>query len=319
MDLKVDKQAQNVELKVDETTTSDKFIDAKTQESVPMVTIQALCEAHGYGYVMQMASTLWKMKDPIGALTVGPCAGLAKVNTQSVPTPTTMRDWVAKEVAHQMVKDENRARESRMVNQLRYDKHGLSGILENDASANAEPVTPSVKDSTQQIAEERTKPEFAKRKDESWSEWNMRKTIATQKKRIAELEAKNAYLAERWGDARKDREALEAENARLKSAMNRADEMLTPYQHESSGKLSFYKDVPTTTSNHSTAGIIQNFFSTWKSKAETLEARVKELETENAALKNSMIRADQMTTPYECVYCFNASLVIKEALEGGKG
>ena len=37
--------------------------------------ILAACAAIGYGRVMQMASQAWCRRDPLGALTVGPCVG----------------------------------------------------------------------------------------------------------------------------------------------------------------------------------------------------------------------------------------------------
>lgn len=37
------------------------------------VEIERLCERLGYGAVMDAAARLWVRKDPIGALTVGPC------------------------------------------------------------------------------------------------------------------------------------------------------------------------------------------------------------------------------------------------------
>lgn len=37
------------------------------------VEIECLCERLGYGAVMDAAARLWVRKDPIGALTVGPC------------------------------------------------------------------------------------------------------------------------------------------------------------------------------------------------------------------------------------------------------
>jgi hypothetical protein len=40
--------------------------------------VEALCEKFGYGYVMQIAADLWREKDPVGALTIGPCAGLIR-------------------------------------------------------------------------------------------------------------------------------------------------------------------------------------------------------------------------------------------------
>lgn len=45
--------------------------DAKTQAAV-----EELCKIIGYGRVMQIAAELWKKIDPVGALTLGPCAGL---------------------------------------------------------------------------------------------------------------------------------------------------------------------------------------------------------------------------------------------------
>ncbi len=35
-----------------------------------------LCQAYGYGAVMQAAAELWAKKDPVGALTIGPCRGM---------------------------------------------------------------------------------------------------------------------------------------------------------------------------------------------------------------------------------------------------
>jgi hypothetical protein len=37
----------------------------------------ALCEREGFGRVMQIAADEWKRRDPVGALTIGPCVGLA--------------------------------------------------------------------------------------------------------------------------------------------------------------------------------------------------------------------------------------------------
>lgn len=34
-----------------------------------------LCEKIGFGRVMQIASEEWKRRDPVGALTIGPCFG----------------------------------------------------------------------------------------------------------------------------------------------------------------------------------------------------------------------------------------------------
>jgi len=38
--------------------------------------VQQLCEAIGYGAVMDAAARLWYLKDPIGAFVVGPCASM---------------------------------------------------------------------------------------------------------------------------------------------------------------------------------------------------------------------------------------------------
>lgn len=46
--------------------------------------VERLCETHGYGRVMQIASDLWRKKDPIGALTVGPCAVFIKSGTVTI-------------------------------------------------------------------------------------------------------------------------------------------------------------------------------------------------------------------------------------------
>lgn len=40
--------------------------------------VEQLCERIGYGAVMDAAARLWFKKDPIGALTVGPCAGTVR-------------------------------------------------------------------------------------------------------------------------------------------------------------------------------------------------------------------------------------------------
>lgn len=37
-----------------------------------------LCLEHGFGAVMQSASRQWQMRDPIGALSLGPCFGSIK-------------------------------------------------------------------------------------------------------------------------------------------------------------------------------------------------------------------------------------------------
>jgi len=38
--------------------------------------VLALCEEHGYGRVMQVASELWRRKDPSGAIALGDCYGV---------------------------------------------------------------------------------------------------------------------------------------------------------------------------------------------------------------------------------------------------
>lgn len=40
--------------------------------------VRALCEKYGYGAVMSSASTLWRQKDPVGAITTGHCVGTLK-------------------------------------------------------------------------------------------------------------------------------------------------------------------------------------------------------------------------------------------------
>lgn len=47
---------------------------ARAEEQHRLAVLRA-CEAIGYGRVMQIASDAWRAKDPIGALTIGPCAG----------------------------------------------------------------------------------------------------------------------------------------------------------------------------------------------------------------------------------------------------
>jgi hypothetical protein len=46
------------------------------ETSNDIATILAMCERFGYGRVMQIASEAWQEKDPDGALTIGPAAGL---------------------------------------------------------------------------------------------------------------------------------------------------------------------------------------------------------------------------------------------------
>lgn len=45
------------------------------EEALLRMLVQPLCERHGYGRMMQLISGWWAQKDPIGALTVGPCIG----------------------------------------------------------------------------------------------------------------------------------------------------------------------------------------------------------------------------------------------------
>lgn len=40
--------------------------------------VQALCKQFGYGAVMDAAARMWFLLDPVGALTVGPCAGTVR-------------------------------------------------------------------------------------------------------------------------------------------------------------------------------------------------------------------------------------------------
>lgn len=61
------------------------------REMSEVETIRDLCERRGYGRVMQIAADLWKAKDPIGALTVGPCVGL--LNRESLPQ-ALLQSWV---------------------------------------------------------------------------------------------------------------------------------------------------------------------------------------------------------------------------------
>lgn len=37
--------------------------------------IEPLCRRHGYGRVMQLVSQWWREKDPVGAISLGPCFG----------------------------------------------------------------------------------------------------------------------------------------------------------------------------------------------------------------------------------------------------
>lgn len=40
--------------------------------------VEELCNSEGYGFVMQVASKLWRNNDSMGALVVGPCAHFTK-------------------------------------------------------------------------------------------------------------------------------------------------------------------------------------------------------------------------------------------------
>lgn len=44
-------------------------------EAPHVAAVPSACQAIGYGRVMQIASEAWQRMDPVGALTVGPCAG----------------------------------------------------------------------------------------------------------------------------------------------------------------------------------------------------------------------------------------------------
>ena len=57
-------------------------------EDEALVLLQRLCERHGYGWIMQQASRMWREKDPIGAISLGPCYGsLAKEAKDRRPHP----------------------------------------------------------------------------------------------------------------------------------------------------------------------------------------------------------------------------------------
>lgn len=42
------------------------------------ITVKRLCEAVGYGAVMDSAARQWRKKDPIGAFTSGPCVYMVR-------------------------------------------------------------------------------------------------------------------------------------------------------------------------------------------------------------------------------------------------
>lgn len=46
-----------------------------TETTVEDGAVLALCEQWGFGAVMSSAARQWKERDPVGALTVGPCVG----------------------------------------------------------------------------------------------------------------------------------------------------------------------------------------------------------------------------------------------------
>lgn len=66
--------------------TPEKLIDlidadgvgAKSITAPEDAEVKALCERIGYGAVMDSAARQWFLKDSVGALTVGPCAGLIR-------------------------------------------------------------------------------------------------------------------------------------------------------------------------------------------------------------------------------------------------
>ena len=62
--------------------------------------IKQLCEHLGYGHVMQVAADIWRRKDPVGALTVGPCVGM--LNRVS-PPKTLTRDRVWRKHTNQFI------------------------------------------------------------------------------------------------------------------------------------------------------------------------------------------------------------------------
>ena len=58
---------------------SDGFTHLVSEEELRLrAVVKALCERIGYGAVMDSAARQWFLKDSVGALTVGPCAGLIR-------------------------------------------------------------------------------------------------------------------------------------------------------------------------------------------------------------------------------------------------
>lgn len=49
------------------------YDDAEERALRPVVL--PLCERHGYGRMMQLISEWWREKDPVGAISLGPCYG----------------------------------------------------------------------------------------------------------------------------------------------------------------------------------------------------------------------------------------------------
>lgn len=47
-----------------------------------MKSVLRVCETWGYGNVMQVIANAWADKDPLGALTVGPCRGTVERHQQ---------------------------------------------------------------------------------------------------------------------------------------------------------------------------------------------------------------------------------------------
>lgn len=59
----------------------------------------ALCERYGYGAVMGAAARAWKDKDPVGALTVGPCACLVAADLAALLAATARAEAAEAQLA----------------------------------------------------------------------------------------------------------------------------------------------------------------------------------------------------------------------------
>jgi hypothetical protein len=48
---------------------------ARSEEAQLRPMIEPVCDLYGYGRIMQLVSKWWREKDPLGAISLGPCYG----------------------------------------------------------------------------------------------------------------------------------------------------------------------------------------------------------------------------------------------------